>query len=45
MPLATVWLVVPLIALGAPKDPQLLPLSVADWMVSVEEARPEPPSV
>ncbi len=41
MPLATVWLVVPLIVLGAPKLPQLLAVSVADWIVSVELARPE----
>ena len=45
MPLATVCDVVPLIVLGAPKEPQLLAESVADWIVSVDEAMPEPPSV
>ena len=41
MPLATVCAVVPVIVAGAPYEPQLSPVSVADLIVSVEEARPE----
>ena len=41
MPLATVWLVVPVIVAGAPYALQLLAESVPVCMVSVELASPD----